>query len=376
VTIGGRASRPLKLPSRRPIVEEAMTLVPDGAGTQQRIVVVEDGDGASLLERMLHAAGYENVRTAAAPAVLDVLLDRWDPDLVVLDLQLPNIDGFALLQRVVKLEIPCLVLTADDSPTVRRRALGLGARDFVTKPLDRVEVLLRVGNLLQTRRLQRALEDRNHDLQRWVRARTADLEDARKETLERLALAAEYRDDDTQMHTKRVGRTAALLATKLGLSPDVVEHIRLAAPLHDVGKIGIPDAVWLKPGKLTEHERRMLEEHTTIGARILSGSRSPILRMAEQVARSHHERWDGSGYPHGLEGDAIPLSGRITAVADVFDVLAHPRPHKQAWPLEKAVDEIRAQRGRHFDPGVVDAFNRLDPRALLDPVAEPLRRAA
>lgn len=353
-----------------------MSLAPDGAGTQQRIVVVEDADSASLLDGMLHAAGYENVRVAAAPAVLDVLLDRWDPDLVVLDLQLPNIDGFALLQRVVKLDIPCLVLTADDSPTTRRRALGLGARDFVTKPLDRVEVLLRVGNLLQTRRLQRALEDRNHDLQRWVRARTADLEDARKETLERLALAAEYRDDDTQMHTKRVGRTAALLATKLGLSPDVVEHIRLAAPLHDVGKIGIPDAVWLKPGKLTEHERRMLEEHTTIGARILSGSRSPILRMAEQVARSHHERWDGSGYPHGLEGDAIPLAGRITAVADVFDVLAHPRPHKQAWPLEKAVDEIHAQRGRHFDPNVVDAFNRLDARTLLDPVSEPLRRAA
>jgi putative two-component system response regulator len=273
--------------------------------------------------------------------------------------------------------VPVLVTTADDSPTTRRRALGLGARDFVTKPLDRVEVLLRVGNLLQTRRLQRMLEDRNQDLQRWVRARTADLEDARRETLERLAMAAEYRDDDTQQHTKRVGRTAALLAKQLGLSADTVEHLRYSAPLHDVGKIGIPDAVWLKPGRLTDHERKMLERHTEIGARILSGSRSPILRLAEAIARSHHERWDGTGYPNGLRADEIPLAGRITAVADVFDVLAHPRPHKKAWPCDQAAQEILDQAGRQFDPEIVAAFKRLDARSLLEPVEEaPLRRVA
>ena len=350
--------------------------MPDGAGSSQRIVVVQDDEGAALLERILRAAGYEELRTAHSPAVLDVLLHRWEPDLVLLDLQLPGNDGFELLETVVATNVPALVLTADDTPTTRRRALGLGAKDFVTKPLDRVEVLLRVGNLLQTRRLQRALEDRNHDLQRWVRARTADLEEARKETLERLALAAEYRDDDTQQHTKRVGRTAALLARHLGLAPETIEHLRLAAPLHDVGKIGIPDAVWLKPGALSDHERKMLEQHTEIGGRILSGSRSPILRLAEQIARTHHERWDGSGYPGGLAGDAIPLAGRITAVADVFDVLAHPRPHKQAWPLAKAVQEIVDQAGRHFDPEVVAAFHRLDATTLLDPVVDPVRRVA
>jgi len=338
--------------------------------------VVEDDEGAALLAKILGAAGYEDVRTATSPAVLDVLLKRWEPDLVVLDLQVPGTDGFDLLEAVVASGVPALVLTADDSPTTRRRALGLGAKDFVTKPLDRVEVLLRVGNILQTRRLQRALEDRNHDLQRWVRARTADLEEARKETLERLALAAEYRDDDTAQHTKRVGRTAALLARQLGLANDTIEHLRLAAPLHDVGKIGIPDAVWLKPGALSDHERKMLEQHTEIGGRILSGSRSPILRLAEQIARTHHERWDGSGYPAGLAGDAIPLAGRITAVADVFDVLAHPRPHKKAWPLGRAVQEIVDQAGRHFDPEVVAAFRRLDHRALLDPVVDQLRRVA
>ena len=352
--------------------------MPDGSGSAQRIVVVEDVESAALLQRILAAAGYEDVRVPADPAEVDTVVAAEDADLVVLDLQLPGVDGFDVLQRVVATGVPVLVLTADDTPTTRRRALGLGARDFVTKPLDRVEVLLRVGNLLQTRRLQRALEDRNHDLQRWVRARTADLEDARRETLERLAMAAEYRDDDTQQHTKRVGRTAALLAKQLGLSAETVEHLRYAAPLHDVGKIGIPDAVWLKPGALTDAERTMLEQHTEIGARILAGSRSPILRLAEQIARTHHERWDGSGYPHGLAGDAIPLAGRITAVADVFDVLAHPRPHKKAWPLEQAVDEIVAQAGRQFDPEAVAAFRRLDARALLDPVEDPaaLRRAA
>jgi putative two-component system response regulator len=350
---------------------------PDPTGSTQRIVVVEDPDDAALLQRILSAAGYEDVRVPRTPTEVEHMLELIDADLVVLDLQVPDVDGFALLERIVQTGVPVLVLTSDGTPTTRRRALGLGARDFVTKPLDRVEVLLRVGNLLQTRRLQRALEDRNQDLQRWVRARTADLEDARRETLERLAMAAEYRDDDTNQHTRRVGRTAALLAKQLGLSAETIEHLKYAAPLHDVGKIGIPDAVWLKPGALSDHERKMLEQHTEIGARILSGSRSPILRLAEQIAHTHHERWDGTGYPRQLAGDAIPLAGRITAVADVFDVLAHPRPHKKAWPLEKAVEEILAQAGKQFDPEVVAAFRRLDARSLLAPVEDPaLRRAA
>ena len=355
-----------------------MIAIPDASGSTQRILVLEDDESAALLQRILAAAGYDDVRVPAGLDELDIELKSDEADLVVLDLQLPHLDGFAVLERIVRSGVPVLVCTADDTPTTRRRALGLGARDFVTKPLDRVEILLRVGNLLQTRRLQRALEDRNQDLQRWVRSRTADLEDARRETLERLAMAAEYRDDDTHMHTKRVGRTAALLAKQMGLSADTIDHLRYAAPLHDVGKIGIPDAVWLKPGALTDAERKSLEQHTEIGARILAGSRSPILRLAEQIARTHHERWDGTGYPLQLEGDHIPLAGRITAVADVFDVLAHPRPHKKAWPLEQAVEEIINQAGRQFDPEVVQAFRRLDARALLDPVEDPayLRRAA
>jgi len=327
----------------------------------ERILVVEDAETGTLLARLLGAAGYEDVVVRDSGEG-----DATGFDLVVLD---PRLDGFALLERVAPTGVPVLALTSDDGPVTKRRALGLGAKDFVTKPLDNVEVLLRVGNLLQTRRLQRSLGDQ-------VRARTGDLEIARRETLERLALAAEYRDEDTSEHTKRVGRTAALLARQMDLAPETVEHLRHAAPLHDVGKIGLPDAVWLKPGKLSDEEREVLKRHTTIGARILGGSRSPVLRLAEQIAETHHERWDGAGYPSGLSADAIPLAGRITGVADVFDVLAHPRPHKQAWPVEKAIEEIRQQAGRQFDPNVVAAFCRLDARGLLEPVAEPQRRAA
>jgi putative two-component system response regulator len=328
----------------------------------ERILVVEDAETAALLERVLRAAGYEHVVTRDTSEG-----DASGFDLVVLD---PQLDGFALLERVAPTGVPVLALTADDGPVTKRRALGLGARDFVGKPLDNVEVLLRVGNLLQTRRLQKSLGDQ-------VRARTNDLEIARRETLERLALAAEYRDEDTADHTRRVGRTAALLARGLDLAPETVEHLRYAAPLHDVGKIGLPEQVWLKPGALSDREREVLQQHTVIGARILGGSRSPVLRLAEQIAETHHERWDGDGYPHGLAGDAIPLAGRITAVADVFDVLAHPRPHKRAWPLEQAVEEIRSQAGRQFDPQVVRAFDRLDHAALLEaPPAAALPQAA
>ncbi len=336
---------------------------PTTGSMTERILVIEDADSAALLCRVLGAAGYERVLTASPGEAR-----AEGVDLVVYD---PSLDAFALLERVAPTGVPVLVVTADAGPVFKRRALGLGAKDFVLKPVDNVELLLRVGNLLHTRRLQKGLEDQ-------VRARTADLEVARRETLERLASAAEYRDEDTNEHTKRVGRTAALLARQMGLAAETVEHLRCAAPLHDVGKIGLPDQMWLKPGALSDAERRVLQQHTIIGARILGGSSSPVLRLAEQIAETHHERWDGEGYPRRLAGDAIPLAGRITAVADVFDVLAHPRPHKLAWPLEQAVAEIDAQAGRQFDPEVVAAFARLDARLLLEPVADPaaLRRAA
>jgi response regulator RpfG family c-di-GMP phosphodiesterase len=203
-----------------------------------------------------------------------------------------------------------------------------------------------------------------------------ELEEARLETLQRLALAAEYRDDATYEHTERVARTSFLLAGRLGLSESEASLIRQAAPLHDIGKLAVSDTVLLKPGKLTAEEFEQIKGHAAAGAAILSGSSSDVLCLAQEIALTHHERWDGSGYPAGLEGDAIPLSGRIVALADVFDALTHVRPYKQAWPLAKAVGEICGLVGRQFDPAVVAAFRELDPSELVRPLASRLHLKA
>ncbi len=203
---------------------------------------------------------------------------------------------------------------------------------------------------------EKLLADQAILLEEKVGARTAELEGARLETLQRLALAAEYRDDGTSEHTERVGDTSAKIAGQLGLDPNQIKVLREAAPLHDVGKLAIPDRILLKPGRLTEREREIMQTHAERGARLLSSSNSVTLQMAETIALSHHERWDGAGYPAGLAGQTIPLVSRVVAVADVFDALTHPRPYKPAWPLKEAIAEIRRVAGSQFDPHVVNAF--------------------
>jgi PAS domain S-box-containing protein/putative nucleotidyltransferase with HDIG domain len=212
-----------------------------------------------------------------------------------------------------------------------------------------------------TLRLERAVDTRTQELRRA----NEELETARRDNLRRLALAAEYRDDETHQHTVRIGRAAALLASELGLPDADVQLIEEAATLHDIGKIAVSDAILLKPGKLTPNEYEQMKRHAEAGAAILSNSESPVLQMAEQISVAHHEWWDGSGYPHSLQGEAIPLPARIVAVVDVFDALTHERPYKRAWPLEDALSEIQRLRGCQFDPAVVDAFLNLDPAALL-----------
>jgi putative two-component system response regulator len=213
-------------------------------------------------------------------------------------------------------------------------------------------------------RLEQAVRERTLEL----RQRNIELEEAKQETLRRLALAAEYRDDETFEHTERVGRTAAQLAAQLGLSDREIKLIRQAAPLHDVGKLGVSDALLLKPGRLTPAEFEHVKRHVADGATILAGSSSDVLNMAEEIARHHHEWWDGTGYPQGLKGTEIPLSARIVALADVFDALTHTRPYKEAWPVDDAVAQIVSESGAHFDPLVVDAFRSLDKKDLLKPV--------
>ncbi len=336
-----------------------------------RILVVDDEPTNVLaLRALLESWGFTRIDTTTDPREAIARCDARQPDLLLLDLQMPDMDGFAVMHRLrlhvrAPVSLPILVLTADMAAATRRRALAGGARDFVTKPFDPEEVRLRVRNLLGMRALQLQQAAAEASLEARVRQRTAELESARLEMLQRLALAAEFRDDRTGEHTRRVARTCRRLSRALGLPARDVERIGLAAPLHDVGKIAIADAILLKHGPLTGDERRIMQRHTIAGGRMLRGSGSHLLRTAERIALTHHERWDGGGYPHGLQGDEIPLAGRVVAVADVYDALTHERPYKPAWSVDRAVREIAGERERRFDPRLVDAFVELDHAALL-----------
>jgi len=346
--------------------------------TNARILIVDD-DELSLraLRRTLSAAGYDDVHASTAPATALEEIRELEPALVVLDLNMPGVDGFEVLARLRESDAerriwrPVLVLTGDSSASARHQAWTLGATDFVNKPVDSVELVLRIENILRAYQLQQQVADHNALLERQVRQRTEEIELAHAEVLVRLALAAEFRDDETGAHTWRVGKLTALLAEVVGVDSSRLKLIERATRLHDVGKIGIPDAVLLKPGRFDEEERAVMKRHSTIGARLLSNGRSEVLRLAEAVARGHHERWDGSGYPDGLVGEAIPFECRLAAVADVFDALTHTRSYKDPWPLERAVEEIESQRGVQFEPTAVDAFLELVRQDRLGEIERP-----
>jgi putative two-component system response regulator len=331
--------------------------------TKARILIIDDeATNVDVLRRVLERSGFTRIQTTTDPREARQLYLDFRPDLILLDLHMPHLDGLAVMDELNEIAeatyLPILILTGDLSPEARRDALSRGAKDFVHKPFSTDEVLLRIGTLLETRFLYLQIQNQNQILEAKVRERTRELEAAQFEIIDRLAKAAEFRDDNTGQHTERVGEMSALIAREIGLADSQVSLIRRAAPLHDVGKIGIPDKILLKPGRLTTDEFATVRTHTTIGARILSGSRFPILRLAEEIAFSHHERWDGQGYA-GIAGEAIPLPGRIAAIADVFDALTQQRPYKDAWTVDRAVSEIEQQSGRQFDPALVDAFLRI-----------------
>jgi putative two-component system response regulator len=330
-----------------------------------KILLADDNPvNVTLLERLLAKSGYTNIVGVTSSLKAEEICLTDPPDLLILDLHMPVKDGYGVLeslrtQGAMDTYLPILVFTADVTPEARRRALTLGASDFLTKPGDALEISLRVRNFLQMRFLYRQLEEQNQELEARVVERTKSLQEAQLEIVERLALVGDYRDDETGDHCRRVAEMSYELAIRIGAKPAEAELIRLAAPLHDIGKVGIPDAVIRKPARLTEAEFIEIKTHTTIGASILAGSRSDLLRMAYTIAISHHERWDGSGYPNGLAGENIPLPGRIVAVADVFDALSNPRPYKEPWPLAKALAEIVNGTGTQFDPQVVHALQSM-----------------
>lgn len=327
-----------------------------------RLLVVDDERAnLELMSRVLRRAGYGDVRLVRDPLVALASLDEFAPDLILLDLHMPGLDGFEVLRRLQETVpvddfLPRLVITADSTPATRRRALGLGAHDFLTKPIDVTETSLRVANLLRTRMLHVRLQESHDRLEEQVELRTRQLSEAYRDITRRLALVGEYRDDATAEHTTRVGVLAARLGRAAGFDAEQVRLLADAAPLHDIGKVAIPVGVLLKPGPLSATEFDIIKTHAAVGAHILRGGASPLLRLAEQIAYTHHERWDGSGYPSGLSGQAIPLAGRLVAIVDVFDALTSARPYKTAWPVDRAVAQMRAARGRQFDPELLDLF--------------------
>ncbi len=359
------------------------TPLPRRAGNEAKIMIVDDEPiNIMVVNKYLADAGFRNLAATGDPDQIMPTLDRENPDVLLLDIMMPGVNGLEILRMIRSsarfAQVPIIILTAVDDRHVKAGALNLGATDFLTKPLDPIDLVPRVRNALAVKAHQDYLREYTEELERQVQRRTVELAASRLEVIHCLGRAAEYRDNDTGMHVVRVGRFAGIIARQLGLDAALVELIEHAAPLHDVGKIGIPDAVLLKPGKLTEDEfevirlhcefgkrivdemssddRRALAGHTAVGAKIMTVGSSPTLQMAARIAMTHHEKWDGSGYPYGLAGEAIPIEGRITAVADVFDALSNKRPYKPAFPLEECFAMMEDGRGTHFDPQVLDAF--------------------
>jgi putative two-component system response regulator len=328
------------------------------------ILIADDNEAQLLvLKQLVEKCGYQHVSVTDNPREVFTTVRDSRAELLLLDLHMPTLDGFQIMHTLRSLplsrHIPILALTADDHPDTKVKALESGANDFLRKPLDEAEASVRVKNLLLARHAYLELSQQKDVLEKHLLERNRQLETSHVEMLTRLAKAAEYRDDENDEHIWRVAKTASLLAQELKLPQDHCDLIMRAARLHDVGKIAMPDGILFKPIPLTKAEFEVIKTHTVLGAQILSGGHSPLMKLAEVIALTHHERWDGAGYPQGLKGEAIPVEGRILALADTFDVLTHDRTYRRAMSIEDAATEIKKERGRQFDPKVVDAFVNL-----------------
>lgn len=332
------------------------------ASPNKECILIVDDEPANLklLDKMLRSQNYQSLVLVDDPRVVIDLYRVTRPSLILLDINMPHLDGYQVMEQLKALNDPLLppivILTAQHGKDYLLRALAAGARDFIGKPFDRNELLMRVRNLLDAQMAHRLLHDQKTVLEDMVRVRTEELRRTRLQVVQRLGMAAEYRDEETGNHILRMSHICALLARAVGWSETGCELILNASPMHDIGKIGIPDAILLKPGKFEPHEWEIMKTHAAIGGKLLEGDDSILMRMAREIALTHHEKWDGSGYPDGLAGEAIPQAGRIAALADVFDALTSVRPYKKAWTVEAAVDMIRDNHGRHFDPSLVEVF--------------------
>lgn len=332
-----------------------------------KILIVDDEErNLRLIQAMLAPQDYEVHFARNGKESLE-LAESISPDLILLDVMMPELDGFAVTQRLKGNErtktIPIVIITALQNIDDKVKALDYGADDFLSKPVEKIELRARVKSLLKVKAyndhmisFQECLKKEVEDKTTQLKITLDSLKQTSLDTIIRLSRAAEYKDEDTGNHISRVSEFAAALARRLGISGEREELILYAAPLHDIGKIGIPENILMKPGKLDSDEWEIMKLHTVIGSQILGGSETSYLRMAEIIALTHHERWDGDGYPRGLKAEDIPLEGRITAVVDVYDALTSKRPYRGPLATEKALEIIQDSRGTHLDPECVDAF--------------------
>lgn len=336
-----------------------------------KILVVDDeADNLMIFREYLNSAGYINVTTIANPSDGLALIQKNEFDLILLDIMMPQIDGFEVMAKIKKMEplkkCQILVLTANQDDDVKIRALNEGAQDFLSKPFLEEELLCRVRNLLNMHFGQEYLRAFNERLNNLVWERTLELEErntqllqSQLEVLNKLAVAAEFRDNQTGLHVVRMSHYAQEIGRGIGFNEEDANLLFHTSPMHDVGKIGIPDAILLKTSKLDPDEFAVMKLHTEIGGKILDNGSSEFLQVGRTIALTHHERWDGKGYPKGLKGEEISIFGRIVAVADVFDALTSDRPYKEAWDDERAFEAIREGSGTQFDPKIVNAFFRI-----------------
>jgi len=326
-----------------------------------KILIVDDNiANVALLEAILEEEDYTAVFSTTDPREVIPLYRQHKFDLILLDIRMPWLSGIDVLNllkdEIVDDYIPVIVLTAQTDMETRQNALTAGAKDFITKPFEDWEVLLRIQNMLETRMYYTRQVDRANTLEQEVRKRTEEIRLTQLETVRRLGVAGEFRDNETGAHVLRMSHVCSMIAGKLGLSEAYCEMILFASSMHDVGKIGIRDDVLLKQGKLNEEEWCLMKRHPQIGAKIIGDHDSELMTLAREIALNHHEKWNGTGYPRGLRGEVIPLSARIAAISDVFDALTSERPYKEPWPVEKALALIRKESGQHFDPEIVTVF--------------------
>jgi putative two-component system response regulator len=350
---------------------------------QCKVMIVDDEELViRVVKRFLASGGYTNFITVTDSRKAMETIDEEQPDVVLLDIMMPHITGLDLLRERQKdkslRHIPFIILSANSENQIKRDALSLGATDFLSKPVDPSDLVVRVQNSLTVKRHQDHLANYAEELERQVKERTKQIERSREQIIHCLARAAEYRDNETGEHVIRVGKYCAIIAQELGFGLEYCKQIELAAQLHDVGKIGIPDSVLLNPGRLNteefdvmklhcglgceimeplaESDNKRVKRHAEVGGFIMDGVDSPMLELAATIARTHHEKWDGTGYPNGLKGDQIPVEGRICCVADVYDALCSERPYKPKFPIQKCLEIMISERGTRFDPIILDAF--------------------